>query len=90
MPQDENHELLKAQYFASCNRVSRSADAHSNRTKMLQAALDDDEEKGDDSKFVKLTKRMKRINGFREEMNHARTSTEEETEEEKEEEEEKV
>ena len=60
-PLDEDHELLKAQFQASCNRVSRSALAHSTKTKVLQAAIEDEEEKGEDSRLLRLT--IKKING---------------------------
>jgi hypothetical protein len=57
-PLDQSHELLKAKFLASAQRVSRQANAHSNRTKMLHAALEEEEEKGDDSRLFRLTQRL--------------------------------
>ncbi len=58
-PLDVDHGLLKAQFMASCKRVSRSALAHAKKTKTLQATIEDEEEKGPDSKLSRLLK----ING---------------------------
>ncbi len=62
-PLDESHELLKAQFKASAQRVSRQANGYSNRTKTLQAALDEEEEKGNDSRLFRLTQKMKKVTG---------------------------
>jgi hypothetical protein len=54
-PLDQSHELLKARFLASAQRVSRKADAHSNRTKILHATIEQEEEKGDGSRLFRLT-----------------------------------
>jgi t-SNARE complex subunit (syntaxin) len=71
-PLDENHGLLKAKFLASARRLSRKANGYSNQTKTLEAALDEEEEKGEDSKLFKLTQRLQsKVNGAKGEKENA-------------------
>lgn len=57
-PIDGSHQLLKARLMASFKRVERTATRHSKQTKTFQAALEEEHDKGEESRLFKLSQLM--------------------------------